>query len=122
MAPKHGLSTEEIVAKRVKNSPSLVSRSATPAEITARVPFAVEHPPLDTKRKPSKKKPELVGHAELHISPFEAKGALRKGELNQYYTVTPGEEWEAMKKYDNFIGEWKRLLCAIVLIMVCSPG
>ena len=110
MAPKHGLSAlqaEETLAKRVKNSSTPASRSATPAEITARVPFSVQYPPADTKRKLSKKEQELVDHAEFQISPFVAKGASKKGELDQYYTVTPSAEWESMKKYNNFISEWK---------------
>lgn len=108
MAPKHGLSAlqaEETLAKRVKNSSTPASRSATPAEITARVPFSVQYPPADTKRKLSKKEQELVDHAELQISPFVAKGASKKGELDQHYTVTPSAEWESMKKYNNFISE-----------------
>jgi hypothetical protein len=110
MAPKHGLSAlqaEETLAKRVKNSSTPASRSATPAELSGRVPFAVQYPPMDTKRKLTKKEQELVDHAEFQTSPFVAKGASKKGELDQYYTVTPSDEWEAMKKYNNFISEYK---------------
>lgn len=123
MAPKHGLSAlqaEETLAKRVKNSSTPASRSATPAEMTARVPFTVQYPPAgETKRKLSKKEQELADNSEFQISPFVAKGASKKGELDQYYTVTPNAEWEAMKKYNNFISESKRaaMLCVPVLTM-----
>ena len=108
MPPKHGLSAlqaEETLAKRVKNSSTPASRSATPAEVTARVPFSVQYPPSDTKRKLSKKEQELVENSDFQLSPFVAKGAAKKGELDQFYTVTPNGEWEAMKKYNNFISK-----------------
>lgn len=123
MAPKHGLSAlqaEETLAKRVKNSSTPASRSATPAEMTARVPFTVQYPPAaDTKRKLSKKEQELADNSEFQVSPFVAKGASKKGELDQYYTVTPNAEWEAMKKYNNFISESMRAarLCVQALMM-----
>jgi hypothetical protein len=122
MAPKHGLSAlqaQETLAKRVKNSSTPASRSATPAEVTARVPFAVQYPPVDTKRKLTKKEQELADHAEFQASPFVAKGAAKKGDLDQYYTVTPCEEWEVMKKYNNFISEFERapVLCAGMLMI-----
>lgn len=110
MPQKHGLGAlqaEETLAKRMKNSSTPASRSATPAEITAKVPFTVQYPPAqDSKRKLSKKEQELVNHAEFQVSPFVAKGASKKGELDQNYTVTPTAEWESMKKYNNFISEW----------------
>jgi hypothetical protein len=106
MAPKHGLSglqAEETLAKRVKNSETPASRSATPADLTGKVPFTVQYPQMNSKRKLAKKEQELVDLAEHQISPFIAKGATRAGELDQYYTVTPTKEWAAMKKYNNFI-------------------
>jgi hypothetical protein len=108
MAPKHGLAAlqaEEKSAKRVKNSETPASRSATPADITGKVPFTVHYPQMNSKRKLSKKEQELVNHAEFQESPFVAKGAAKKGELDQHYTVTPFKEWDAMKKYNNFISE-----------------
>lgn len=108
MAPKHGLSAlqaEETLAKRVKNSSTPASRSATPAEITARVPFEVAYPSKDQRRKLNKKDKEVAENAEFQVSPFVARGASKKGELDQYYTVVPSKEWEAMKKYNNFISE-----------------
>jgi hypothetical protein len=108
MAPKHGIGAsqvEETLAKRVKNSSTPASRSTTPAVITSRVPFSVQYPPTSTKRRLNEKDQELVDHAEFQTSPFVAKGASNKGELDQYYTVTPSDEWESMKKYANFISE-----------------
>ena len=112
MAPKHRLSAqlEETSAKR-PTTPA--SRSATPAEIAARVPFSVQYPPADTKRKLSQKEQELVDHAEFQTSPFIAKGTSKKGELDQYYAVTPSAEWESMKGYSNFISEYT------YVIMLC---
>ena len=109
MAPKHGLSSlreEESLAKRAKSSETPVSRSATPADLTGKVPFKLHYPVLNSKKKLTKKEKELADNSEWQVSPFEAKGATKKGELDQYYTVTPNKEWEAMKKYNNFISEW----------------
>jgi hypothetical protein len=47
-----------------------VSRSATPTEIIARVPLAVQEPPMDVKRKLSKKEQELVDRAKRQRFPF----------------------------------------------------
>ena len=108
MAPKHGLSAlqaEEQLAKRAKNSETPGSRSATPADQTGKVPFEVKYPPMTTKKKLSKKEQELVDNAEYQVSPFVAQGASREGELDQYYTVAPSDEWDSMKKYNNFISE-----------------
>ena len=108
MAPKHGLSAlqaEEQLAKRAKNSETPGSRSATPADQTGKVPFEVKYPPMTTKKKLSKKEQELVDNAEHQVSPFVAQGASREGELDQYYTVVPSDEWDSMKKYNNFISE-----------------
>jgi hypothetical protein len=109
MAPKHGLVGAQGDAKRSKSSQP--SRSATPAEQQGtKVPFEVEYPNMDTKNKGSDHDEELAAHAEFQVSPFVAKGALKDGELDQYYTVTPIEEWNSMKKYNNFISEsqaWK---------------
>jgi hypothetical protein len=55
----------------------------------------------------TKKEQDLVDYAQLQVSPFVAKGAWRKGELDQYYTILPSPEWEAMKKYNNFIRRWR---------------
>jgi hypothetical protein len=112
MAPKHGLGpaqAEDPSAKRVKSSETPASRSATPADITGKVPFQVHYPVMESKRKLSRKDEELVNHAEPQESPFIAKGASKQGELDQYYTVTPIKEWAEMKKYNNFIS--KLLLC-----------
>ncbi|TVY84989.1 hypothetical protein LSUE1_G000347 [Lachnellula suecica] len=106
MAPKHGLNTlqpPEDTHKRAKTSSTPASRSATPAEATGKVPFVVHYPNVSSKKKLSKKDQELVDHAEEQLSPFIAKGRAKDGELDQYYTVTPTPEWEAMKKYNNFI-------------------
>jgi len=108
MAPKHGLSAlqaEETLAKRAKNSETPASRSATPADTTGKVPFAVHYPQMDSKRSLSKRDQDLVDHADFQVSPFVAKGATKEGELDQYYTVTPFQEWESMKKYNNFISK-----------------
>lgn len=108
MAPKHGLGgsqPENPTAKRVKSSETPASRSATPADVTGKVPFQVHYPVMDTKRKLSSKEQELISKAELQESPFIAKGASKKGELDQYYTVIPSKEWAEMKKYNNFISE-----------------
>jgi hypothetical protein len=120
MAPKHGLSApqlEKTSRKRLKNSTSPASRSATPVETAPRVPFSVQYPSADTKRKLGKKEQGLVDHAEFHLSPFTAKGASKKGELDQYYAVTPSAEWESMKKYNNFIGE--SIICYYALCRGC---
>jgi len=110
MAPKHGLasfkSEEEQLAKRAKSSATPASRSATPADPGAKVPFEVKYPNVDDPDEDHPRtdaEEELVAHAEWQVSPFEAKGALREGELNQHFTVVPHHEWETMKKYNNFI-------------------
>ena len=108
MAPKHGLGAlqaEEQLAKRAKNSATPGSRSATPADQTGKVPFEVKYPVVTTKKKLSKREQDLVDNAEYMESPFVAQGASRAGELNQHYTVVPNEEWDSMKKYNNFISE-----------------
>lgn len=108
MGRKHGLGAlqaEEALAKRVKKSSTPASRSATPAELSGKVPFTVQYPQMDSKRKLTNKEQDLVDHAKFQTSPFVATGVSKKGDLDQYYTVTPSEEWEAMKKYNNFISE-----------------
>lgn len=108
MAPKHGLSAlqaEEQLAKRVKNSETPGSRSATPADQSGKVPFEVKYPVMNTKRKLSKREQDLVDNSNYMESPFVAQGASREGELNQHYTVVPSEEWDSMKKYNNFISK-----------------
>jgi hypothetical protein len=110
MAPKHGLasfkSEEEQLAKRAKSSATPASRSATPADPGAKVPFEVKYPDMDDSKDRLDEEEELVAHAEWQVSPFEAKGALMDGELDQHFTVVPHHEWETMKKYNNFISEW----------------
>jgi hypothetical protein len=103
--PKHGLQAEETSAKRAKNSETPASRSTTPADMMAQVPFHVRYPPMNTKRKLSKREQELVDNAEWQVSPFVARGASKDGELDQHYTVIPSTEWDEMKKYNNFISE-----------------
>ena len=127
MAPKHPHSSElpsredQHATKRIKSSPSLdrepqfkqtspLSRSETPAETSnAKVPFTVVYPAMTavSKQKLTKEQQllneELVDRAELHQSPFEAKGAHEEGEMDQHYVVLPSEEWLGMKKYNNFI-------------------
>jgi hypothetical protein len=110
MAPKHGLNSlqpPEDTHKRAKTSSTTASRSATPAEAIGKVDFVVHYPNLNSKKKLNKKEQEkqdeLVQHAEWQESPFVAKGRAKDGELDQHYTVTPSAEWEAMKKYNNFI-------------------
>lgn len=66
---------------------------------------------MDTTKKRSVRDEELAEHAEFQVSPFVAKGALKDGELDQYFTVTPVEEWNSMKKYNNFISESQELRC-----------
>lgn len=108
MAPKHGLGASHAgdpTAKRVKSSETPASRSATPADTTSRVPFQVHYPSMKQERKRSKKESELAKHAELQESPFIPKRALKRGELDQHYTVTPTKEWVEMKKYNNFISK-----------------
>jgi hypothetical protein len=110
MAPKHGLASfqaaEEQAAKRAKSSATPASRSATPADPGAKVPFVVKYPKMNDSKKRTPEDEELAAHAEWQVSPFEAKGALREGELDQHFTVVPTSEWESMKKYNNFISEW----------------
>lgn len=108
MAPKHGLGlsqAEDPAAKRVKSSETPASRSATPADTTGKVPFQIHYPLMDTDRKRSKKDIELAKYADFQESPFVPKGALKPGELDQYYAVTPTKEWGDMKKYNNFISK-----------------
>ena len=114
MAPKHGLGAEETLAKRVKSSETPASRSATPADALAKVAFEVHYPqvPPNPKRKLSKAEEQIVEHAEFQVSPFTgvAKGALKEGELDQHFSITPWKEWNEMKKYNNFISKpWPRL-------------
>jgi len=110
MAPKHGLASfqvaEEQLAKRAKSSATPASRSATPADPGAKVPFEVKYPNMDDNKARTETEEELVAQAEWQVSPFEAKGALREGELDQNFTVVPHTEWDSMKKYNNFISEW----------------
>jgi hypothetical protein len=108
MAPKHGLGLSQVedpAAKRVKSSETPASRSATPADITGKVPFQVHYPPMDAERKRSKIELELAKYADFQESPFVPKIALKPGALDQYYTVTPTKEWGDMKKYNNFISK-----------------
>jgi len=109
MAPKHGLDglkkEEEQLSKRAKSSATPASRSATPADPGAKVPFEVKYPKMDAKAVQRKEDAELVAQAEWQVSPFEAKGAIKEGELNQYFTVVPHAEWDGMKKYNNFISK-----------------
>ncbi len=108
MAPKHGLTgikeEEEQIAKRPKSTQT--SRSSTPAAELAKPPFQVEYPDLESKKARSKYARELADAAEFMESPFIANGREEDGELDQYYTVTPVEEWNSMKKYNNFISEF----------------
>ena len=109
MAHKHGLDglrkEEEQLSKRAKSSATPASRSATPADPGAKVPFEVKYPKMDAKAVQRKEDAELVAQAEWQVSPFEAKGAIKEGELNQYFTVVPHAEWDGMKKYNNFISK-----------------
>lgn len=118
MAPKHGLPIKEegSVKKRAKSSPS---RSATPAVGPERVPFSVTYPEDEKKPKKEIKSEDkedvkdvkaeedsmkALGF-EFQKSPFEPSGANFPGELDQYYRVEPRAEWNAMKKYNNFISK-----------------
>lgn len=109
MAPKHGLAglqhSEEQLAKRTKSSATPASRSATPADTSAKVPFKVEYPVVVEDKILTARQKELKEAADFQVSPFIAKGASKEGELDQYYTVTPTNEWESMKKYNNFISK-----------------
>jgi len=62
-------------------------------------------PGPDDDVKLSQKEQKLVDAAEFQISPFQAKGANKPAEMDQYYAVTPTDEWESMKKYNNFISK-----------------
>ena len=108
MAPKHGLSAikeEEQLAKRVKNSETPGSRSATPAEQTGKVPFEVKYPVMNKVGKLTKKEQGLIDNADFQESPFISQCPAKQGELDQYYTVVPSDEWSSMKKYNNFISQ-----------------
>lgn len=104
MAPKHGLLGAQIddgtSSKRSKRS---ATDSATP-DVDEVPHFTVLYPPMNSKRKLSKKEQELVDHAEFQASPFVTKGN-DKSELDQYYTITPIQKWSSMKKYNNFISK-----------------
>jgi hypothetical protein len=94
MAPKHLLIPEENMAKRLKSSePEPVSRSITPAEEPDKIHFEIQYPRMDSDA--------LADDAEFVPSPFEAAGALRKGELDQYVRVVPSADWKKMRKYNN---------------------
>ncbi|CZS94519.1 uncharacterized protein RAG0_04464 [Rhynchosporium agropyri] len=101
MAPKHGTKTEERLVKRAKKSTT--SRSETPLDHGANFPFKVEYPIMKIDGSIRLEQKAMMDMAEFQVSPFIAKGARAKGELDQYYTVTPHDEWERMKKYNNFI-------------------
>ncbi|KAH8591904.1 hypothetical protein B0O99DRAFT_690203 [Bisporella sp. PMI_857] len=105
MVPKHGLSsTEDSLPKRLRSSETLASRSATPAEINSTKPnFKVHYHLLDLNHKQPKTDKELGKHAKFLVSPF-AEGA-KAGELDQYFPVEPIQDWEIMKKYNNFVIE-----------------
>lgn len=118
MAPKHGLANfkaeEEQAAKRAKGSATPASRSATPSVIdtSTKVPFKLKYPGSEEGKKKKnmsaaeiEELKQIEEHKEWQVSPFEAKGALREGELDQFYTVTPITEWASMKKYNNFISK-----------------
>lgn len=107
MAPKHGLSGLDGQSAKRQNTGELpVSRSATPADTSVKVPFKVEYPKMNSAKKLLETSKELEGTVDFHISPFNAKLAQAKGELDQFYAITPHDEWESMKKYNNFISEW----------------
>jgi len=121
MAPKHGLSgvkqEEEQLAKRPKSEQT--SRSSTPADVGAKVPYKVEYPDVGSKRALPKREIELAEAAEFMESPFVANGRSKDGEMDQYYTVTPIAEWAGMKKYNNFISE---LLLRLVKLLLISTS
>jgi hypothetical protein len=109
MAPKHGLAyikEEEQLAKRAKGSATPASRSATPADTNP--VFSIVYPTmpaLDEDIKRTQEEQDMIDAAKFQISPFDASGANKPGELDQYYVVTPTREWESMKKYNNFISK-----------------
>ncbi|KAI9053633.1 hypothetical protein LZ554_002587 [Drepanopeziza brunnea f. sp. 'monogermtubi'] len=107
MAPKRSLvgsQPDEQMAKRAKSS-ATPSRSATPADMSPKMPFMVEYPPSSIGQTLTQAQRDLVRSAEFQVSPFKAKGAKKEGEMDQSYVVTPHKEWESMRKYSNFIIE-----------------
>ncbi|KAH8814983.1 hypothetical protein F5884DRAFT_158949 [Xylogone sp. PMI_703] len=101
MAPKHGLLGANLDDGSSKRSKRSATGSATP-DVDEVTHFTVQYPLMNSKRKLSKKEQELVDHAEFQASPFVPKGQ-EKSELDQYYTITPIQNWSSMKKYNNFI-------------------
>jgi hypothetical protein len=95
-------SSEERPIKRGKSSTSAtsISRSATPTIPAGHVAFNVQYP--DAIKLEEKGK-EVLKHAEFMVSPFKAKRANKKGELDTYFVVQPSSEWESMRKYTNFV-------------------
>ncbi|TAQ83683.1 hypothetical protein B7494_g7991 [Chlorociboria aeruginascens] len=103
MARKHArgssLKEDENAAKRAKSSEAPTSRSgsATPADIAlGNVPFSVRHPVKKNGHYTLSKK------HEFQASPF-AIGAAEDSPLDQNYMVTPWDEWNSMKRYNNFV-------------------
>jgi hypothetical protein len=105
MAPKRGLrqlkDEDEQATKRAKAEEP---RPATPVE--ASIPFQIKYLDMSMKTgKRSKQEKDLWDQSDTMVSPFLTKYAGSKGELDQQYTVLPYEQWNAMKKYNNFISE-----------------
>ena len=65
----------------------------------AECPFKIEIPRLRKNRRRSKvRKVTDGGNGISEISPFSS-------DLDISYNVRPTEDWEAMKKYRNFVGK-----------------
>lgn len=93
------------MSRRLNTSES--SRSATPADPDpiGKINFQVVYPNVDANGRLSEEEQQLVLNAEFQASPFVAQGALREGELDQYFAVLPAKEWTSMKKYNNFVSK-----------------
>jgi hypothetical protein len=96
---------EERPLKREKSSASEtpVSRSVTPLVPLDPVAFDVLYP---NPNKSGPREQALMEQAEFLVSPFEAKRATKKGELDLYFSVQPSSQWESMRKYNNFVSKF----------------
>ena len=73
-----------------------------PAPDTAQVPFAIEIL-KDTKSKPKKRRVGTKGKPP-EWSDVREEDAIDRVGPRVAYTVCPGGEWDAVKRYKNFVG------------------
>lgn len=90
-------------------------KSATPdyTPRTGKIEYQVRYPVMTAAGKKRLRKEKLAENerlveiAEFQVSPFEANGAQKEGELDHHFAVTPHSSWKAMGKFSKFISEYR---------------